>query len=82
MIFLRKTKLVFYPPPGVPYKEPIMLVKNTRLEIVDTFMLEVLYQKMVLWMLRFFPTFKRQVLHLVNWNVEFSQIEAITSRLN
>lgn len=36
-ISLRKRKVMFTLPPGVPYKAPTILVKNTRLEIVDTF---------------------------------------------
>ena len=36
-ISIKKTKVLFTPAPGDPYVEPNILVKGTRLEVVDTF---------------------------------------------
>ena len=36
-ISLKKTKVMFTPPPGLPYSEPNILVNDTRLKVVDTF---------------------------------------------
>lgn len=63
----RKTKVMFTPPPGVPYKDRTILSENTKLGVVDTLpYLQSTISKDAAMNSNIFYPFRMQVLHLVN----------------